>query len=253
MKKPIINGITISTSADVLEALSEQCGKEAVQGVCVFDDYATAVIGFTEDNRIAYSYDKMVEFLAERDGTDPDDAAEFINFNVISTLPYMEKPPVILYPPDGYEEEEAQPRDKYKANVIRQNLEKLAGDGYYCPVRLKGGAGDAISLDADALGILLAYYGGSKGLADCLTGQQKDDIYHRVWHGYVCNDIRSWIKGNSDGTEDFSLTEGQVSYAADQYVYHGKYDCTQSYWENIEGVVRLALEFCPVKTAGKEQ
>ena len=51
-------------------------------------------------------FDKMVQLHMERDGMTQEEAEKFVNFNVISTLAGMERPPVILYPVEGYEKEE---------------------------------------------------------------------------------------------------------------------------------------------------
>lgn len=62
------------------------------------DDYDTAILGYTEDGRIVYSYDLMVEWLVKNDDMDSIDAQEWIDYNVIRTVPYMgEKQPIIVY------------------------------------------------------------------------------------------------------------------------------------------------------------
>jgi hypothetical protein len=61
-------------------------------------DYATAVIGRSEDGRLIYSYEKMVEFLMVTDGMSREDAIEFVDYNTIRALPYMgERAPIIMY------------------------------------------------------------------------------------------------------------------------------------------------------------
>lgn len=78
-----------------------------------------------------------------------------------------------------------------------------------------------------------------------LTEQQKDAIYRKEWHKHVCEDIRTYLKDNSDDDQEpVTLTDDQISYAADRYVYDGEYDCTQDYWENIQGVVDMARTYC---------
>lgn len=68
----------------------------------------------------------------------------------------------------------------------------------------------------------------------------KDALYRSVWYDHVRLDIRSYEK---DMDLDKPLTDDQVDYAAERYVYDGEYDCTVSYWGNIEGVINMALEF----------
>lgn len=61
-------------------------------------DYDSAIIGITDDNRVVYDYDKMISFLMLEDGLNYEDAADFINYNTIRSLPYAgEGAPVIVY------------------------------------------------------------------------------------------------------------------------------------------------------------
>lgn len=62
------------------------------------DNYATAILGYTEDGNLVYSYDSMVDWLMDNDDMDDISAREWIDYNVIRTIPYMgEKKPVIVY------------------------------------------------------------------------------------------------------------------------------------------------------------
>lgn len=61
-------------------------------------DYLSAIIGVTEDGRLIYSYDKMVEHLMIEDDMDAEEAMEFIDYNTIRALPYAgEKAPIVMY------------------------------------------------------------------------------------------------------------------------------------------------------------
>ena len=131
-------------------------------------------------------------------------------------------------------------RDPYKVNIIQENLGKMAGDEYYL-VRLKGDAGKSINLDEGALKLLKAYY---EDTVPALTPEQRDAVYRNVWHGHVCDDIHTWMNDHAEDLGFTALSEKQVQYAARHYV-DGCYDCEQSYWENIKGAVKLALEQCP--------
>ncbi|MBO7433086.1 MAG: helix-turn-helix transcriptional regulator [Salinivirgaceae bacterium] len=60
-------------------------------------DYLSAIVGVSDDGRLIYDYDKMVEHLMSTDGMDYEEASEFIDFNTIGARPYMgEKRPVIM-------------------------------------------------------------------------------------------------------------------------------------------------------------
>lgn len=50
-------------------------------------------------------------------------------------------------------------RDRYKSDIIRNNMWKMDEDPYYL-VRLKGDDNRAINLDENALRLLKAYYDG---------------------------------------------------------------------------------------------
>jgi len=62
------------------------------------DNYATAILGYTEDGNLVYSYDGMVDWLMDNDDMDDISAREWIDYNAIRTIPYMgDKKPIILY------------------------------------------------------------------------------------------------------------------------------------------------------------
>ena len=71
-----------------------------LEGTAYFtgDDYDTAILGYTDDGRLVYSYEKMVEWLVENDNMTSDDAVEWLDYNTIRAIPYMgEKAPVVVY------------------------------------------------------------------------------------------------------------------------------------------------------------
>ena len=73
--------------------------------IIVFDDpeFDCAIIGVSSDNRAIYDYDKMVEGLTEEfieTGNGPDArtmAIEWIEYNTLRSLPYVEKSPIVMY------------------------------------------------------------------------------------------------------------------------------------------------------------
>ena len=65
-------------------------------------DYLSAVIGVSEDGRVIYSYQRMLEHLMLNDGMSREEASEFIDFNTIGALPYMgEKHPIVMMKIEG--------------------------------------------------------------------------------------------------------------------------------------------------------
>lgn len=61
------------------------------------EEFDEGIIGVTIDGRVVYDYDLLVEMLCSRDGMEPEEAAEFIDYNTIRALPYMgDMAPVII-------------------------------------------------------------------------------------------------------------------------------------------------------------
>lgn len=56
-----------------------------------------AIIGITHDNRIIYEYEKLVKAFMEHDGMTNEEAVEWIDYNTIRSLPYIQNSPVIMY------------------------------------------------------------------------------------------------------------------------------------------------------------
>ena len=60
-------------------------------------DYDSAIIGVTEDDdRVVYDFDLMVKHLVDTDGITELEAIEFIEYNTMRSLPYVENAPVII-------------------------------------------------------------------------------------------------------------------------------------------------------------
>ena len=61
--------------------------------------YDDALIGVSEDNRAIYDFEKMVDWLIEKEGFSDNEAVEWIEYNTIRALPYMGgDAPIIMYP-----------------------------------------------------------------------------------------------------------------------------------------------------------
>ena len=58
-----------------------------------FDD---SILGISSDDRVIYDYDKMVEELMKKDNISELDAIEFIDYNTLRSLSYVENSPIIL-------------------------------------------------------------------------------------------------------------------------------------------------------------
>lgn len=68
-----------------------------LESATVFESpsYDDAIIGTTSDDRVVYSFDKMVECLM-KDGMEYEEAVEFIEYNTLRALPYFPDGPVVL-------------------------------------------------------------------------------------------------------------------------------------------------------------
>lgn len=66
------------------------------EDVIIYDNpsYDDAFVGVTNDNRAVYDYDKMLDWLVEKEGMDYDEAADFISYN--DSFYYGEGYPIIL-------------------------------------------------------------------------------------------------------------------------------------------------------------
>ena len=61
-------------------------------------DYEDAFIGISHDDRAIYDWEKMVEYLINKQGMTEEEAIEWIDYNTIRFLPYQENAPIIMYP-----------------------------------------------------------------------------------------------------------------------------------------------------------
>jgi hypothetical protein len=70
-----------------LEALAKDRDVEVI----ILDNHAydKSIIGITDDGRLVYSFDKMVEEYVEDEGVDDIQAMEWLEYNTIQSLPYM--------------------------------------------------------------------------------------------------------------------------------------------------------------------
>lgn len=80
---------------DILKELGENSDRT----FCCFSDpsYDTAIIGITDDDRVVYSFNKMVEYLMVEEQMTQDDAIDFICYNTIRSLSYYDNnTPIIV-------------------------------------------------------------------------------------------------------------------------------------------------------------
>ena len=70
------------------------------EDLVVFDnpDYDEAIIGVSHDDRVIYDYDKMIECLMVVERMTEEEAADFISYNTIRSIPYTgDCPPIVMF------------------------------------------------------------------------------------------------------------------------------------------------------------
>lgn len=84
-----------------MEPNREILNEHGFEGAIVFENpsYDSAIIGVSHDDRVVYSFEKMVECLMEQDNMSYEDAVEFIEYNTIRAIPYAGQgaPIVLMY------------------------------------------------------------------------------------------------------------------------------------------------------------
>lgn len=92
------------TNDELKSIVSEQVMDEDTLNQTVVlegDEFADGCIGITEDGRLVYSYERLVHSLSLHDGMSEESAIEWIEYNTLRSLPYMESQgllaPVIVH------------------------------------------------------------------------------------------------------------------------------------------------------------
>ena len=81
-------------------AVDLELRSELPEDAIVFDNmsYDGSIVGVTTDGRVVYDYDKMIEELMEEEGWNYEDAAEWIDYNTVRSIPYAGPgAPIIMY------------------------------------------------------------------------------------------------------------------------------------------------------------
>lgn len=63
------------------------------------DEFADGAIDLSEDNHLIYDFNKMVESLEKHNNWSEEEAIEWIEYNTLRSLPYMEgvgKKPIVM-------------------------------------------------------------------------------------------------------------------------------------------------------------
>ena len=60
-------------------------------------DYDNAIVGVSSDGRVVYNFRFMVTHLMVEEGMTEEEAIDFIEYNTIRSLPYVEGSPIVMY------------------------------------------------------------------------------------------------------------------------------------------------------------
>lgn len=83
---------------NVFESFIYEIGGDDGTAYFVNPTYVDAIQGVTTDNRIVYSYEKMVQYLMEHEYVTEEEAIDYIDYNCIRSLGYMgDHSPIIMY------------------------------------------------------------------------------------------------------------------------------------------------------------
>lgn len=69
------------------------------EDAAVFDNpsYDSAIIGVSDDGRVVYDYEMMIQCLMNDEGMSEIDAADFISYNSIRAAAYIPNGPIVMY------------------------------------------------------------------------------------------------------------------------------------------------------------
>ena len=90
------------TNEDLKYLISELVGDEEELNQIIIlegDEFADGAIGLSEDNRVIYDYNRTVESLMKHNDWSEEEATEWLEYNTLRSLPYMEsvgKKPIIM-------------------------------------------------------------------------------------------------------------------------------------------------------------
>lgn len=83
-------------------------GEESDQEFIIFENpsFDKSIIGFSDDGRVIYDFNKMIQEYMDDNSCDEEEAIDFIDYNTMRALPYAgdQHPIVIVESPDTLKE-----------------------------------------------------------------------------------------------------------------------------------------------------
>ena len=93
MEKSIFNSV---------EELCEYLEEQQHEGTIFFENpsFVKAITGITDSGQLIYDYNLMIESAMEDEGWEYEDAVDWIEYNTLRSIPYMEDGvrPIISFP-----------------------------------------------------------------------------------------------------------------------------------------------------------
>lgn len=82
-----------------MSSVREIIESSGYEDIVIFENpsYDSAFIGISNNDRAVYDYDLMIEYLVNIDGMSEEEAADFISYNTIRSLSYVENSPIVVY------------------------------------------------------------------------------------------------------------------------------------------------------------
>ena len=95
------------TNLDIKQQISDLVGEDQdmLNQIIILegDEFANGFIGLSVDNRVVYSYDRLVDSLSRSNNWTTDEAIEWLEYNTIRSLPYLgNKASLIIHEPAEY-------------------------------------------------------------------------------------------------------------------------------------------------------
>ena len=77
----------------------EKLIERGYEDLVVFENpsFDKAIVGVSYDDRVIYDYDLMIEAAMEEEGWTAEDAIDWIEFNTLRSLGYVEGSPIVIY------------------------------------------------------------------------------------------------------------------------------------------------------------
>ena len=82
-----------------LDELVEMMGLSEEEAPLLLDNssYDNSIIGMTEDNRLVYDYESMIEEFAEENKCSLEEAQEWVDYNTMRAIPYFgNRAPIVI-------------------------------------------------------------------------------------------------------------------------------------------------------------